>query len=98
MIRAMRTIAATLLVLVAVIAGVRAHDLEGTRVVLSLAADGAFVLDLTHNPDWLLLRLESVAGGVVPAAMPAAARDARLHELGSVIIDRVVLWVDGREI
>jgi hypothetical protein len=93
----MRRIGATVLVL-AISAVGRAHDLEGTRVVLSFAGDGSFVLDITHNPDWLLLRLESFAGGVVPARIAPADRDARLHELGPVVIDRVVVWVDGREI
>jgi hypothetical protein len=77
---------------------VRAHDLESTRVILSLTVDGGFVLDISHNPDWLLLRLESFAGGSVPAGITTAARDARLHQLGQVMIERVVLWVDGREI
>lgn len=94
----MRTVAALLFVLLAFAAAARGHDVEGTRVVLAFAPDGTFVLDLVHNPDWLLLRLESFAGGVVRASMTAADRDARLHQLGGVVIDRVVLWVDGREI
>jgi hypothetical protein len=94
----MRRFGATVLVLaISAVVG-RAHDLEGTRVVLSFATDGSFVLDITHNPDWLLLRLESFAGGVVPARIAATDRDARLHELGPVVIDRVVVWVDGHEI
>jgi hypothetical protein len=75
-----------------------AHDLERTRVLLAFAADGAFVLDIENDPAWLLLRLESFAGGAVPAGMTPAARDARLRALAEVFIDRVVLFVDGREI
>ena len=78
--------------------GVRAHDLERTRVVLTFAEDGAFVLDIAHDPNWLLLRLEGFSGGRVPPRISAEARDARLRELGAVLIDRVVLWADGREI
>lgn len=76
-----------------------AHELERTQVMLSLAADGSFVLEMANDPDWLLLRLESFAGGQVPAAaMTPAARDARLRELSQVFRDRVVLFVDGHEI
>jgi hypothetical protein len=56
------------------------------------------VLDISNDPNWLLLRLESFAGGHVPAGITPAMRDARLRELGEVFLDRVVLFVDGREI
>ncbi|MGQ0737031.1 MAG: HupE/UreJ family protein [Acidobacteriota bacterium] len=75
-----------------------AHDLERTHVTLTFAADGSFVLDIANDPAWLLLRLESFAGGQVPRGLTADARDARLRDLGAVFIDRVVLFVDGREI
>lgn len=75
-----------------------AHDLERTQVSLIFAADGSFVLDVSNDPNWLLLRLESFAGGRVPPALAAAARDARLHALASVFIDRIVLFADGHEI
>jgi hypothetical protein len=94
----MRTLQATVLVVLALGIAIGAHDLEGTRVVLSFSSDGSFVLDIAHEPNWLLMRLESFAGGQVPPGITPAARDARLRELGNVLIDRVVLWVDGREI
>jgi hypothetical protein len=75
-----------------------AHDLERTQVVLSFADDGSFVLDIVNDPGWLLLRLESFAGGRVPAGMTPDARDARLRDLASVFVDRIVLFVDGHEI
>jgi hypothetical protein len=56
---------------------VDAHDLERTQVVLTFAADGSFVLDVTNDASWLKDRLESIPG-------PFA--------------DRIVLWVDGREV
>ena len=74
------------------------HDLERTQVVLAFAADGSFVLDIANDPAWLLLRLESFAGGRVPAALTADARDARLRELAIVFVDRIVLFVDGHEV
>ena len=74
------------------------HDLERTLVNLSFAADGSFVLDISNDPSWLLLRLESFAGGGVPEGITAEARDARLRALASVFVDRVVLFVDGHEI
>lgn len=75
-----------------------AHDDERTRVVLRFAGDGSFVLDISHDPNWLLLRLESFAGQLVPPRLTPEARDERLAALGAVLIDRLVLWVDGREI
>ena len=56
---------------------VSAHDLERTRVSLTFSRDGAFVLDVANDPDWLKLRLERFTGP---------------------FSDRVVLWVDGREV
>jgi hypothetical protein len=94
----MRALPATVLSVLALTAAAGAHDLERTRVVLSFASDGSFHLDLAHDPNWLLLRLESFAGGHVPGDITPAARDARLRELAQVLIDRVVLWVDGREV
>lgn len=75
-----------------------AHEAERTRVVLSLARDGAFVLEVANDPLWMLMRLETFAGGTVPANPTAAQRDARLAQLTAVFADRIVLFVDGREI
>ena len=61
----------------------RAHDLERTQVSLTFARDGSFVLDVSNDPGWLKLRME-------PFLPSAAPREA--------FIDRVVLWVDGREV
>ena len=75
-----------------------AHEAEKTRVVLSLSADGTFVLDVANDPMWLLLRLETFAGGAVPANLTPEQRDARLAQLTSVMADRIVLFVDAREV
>ncbi len=75
-----------------------AHDLERTQVRLAFAADGSFVLDIANDPNWLLLRLETFAGGQVPSGLAPDARDARLRALSQVFIDRIVLFVDGTEI
>ena len=77
---------------------VAGHDLERTRVVLTFATDGTFVLEIENDPGWLLLRLESFAGKTVAAGVTPEARDARLRELAAIFIDRIVLFVDGREI
>jgi len=79
-------------------ASLYAHDLERTLVTLTFQDDGSFVLDIANDPAWLLLRLESFAGGQVPEGQSLAARDARLRQLGQVFIDRVVLFVDGHEV
>jgi hypothetical protein len=41
---------------------VRAHDLERTRVLLTFGRDGSFALDVSNDPAWLKLRLESIPG------------------------------------
>ena len=75
-----------------------AHEAERTRVVLSFTGDGRFVLEVANDPLWMLMRLETFAGGAVPANPTPAQRDARLAQLSSVFADRIVLFVDGREI
>ncbi len=83
----------------------RAHDLERTRVTLVFQADGSFSLDIANDPEWLLLRLEPFLEDypdipVRPSADRLAPpdRDARLAALAPVMRDRIVLFVDGREI
>jgi HupE / UreJ protein len=76
-------------------------------VTLTFAPDGSFVVDLANDPDWLLLRLEPFAVESGIAGRPRAAsnqpltidaRDALLARFAPVVIDRVVLWIDGREV
>jgi hypothetical protein len=90
----LRLVAALLLVT----ATADAHEAERTRVSLAFSADGRFVLEVANDPLWLLLRLETFAGGPVPAGLTPEARDARLAQLGSVFADRVVLFVDRHEV
>ncbi|MEQ1910177.1 MAG: HupE/UreJ family protein [Vicinamibacterales bacterium] len=93
-----RALLATLFTLAALDTAL-AHDLERTTVHLQVDSDGTFTLRLAHDPSWLLLRMESFAGGVTStSASDSAARDLRLRELASQIIDRVVLFVDGHEV
>ena len=70
----------------------RAHDLERTQVSLTFARDGSFVLDVSNDPSWLTLRMEPFLRGPERAAAREAAAP---HQ---AFIDRVVLWVDGREV
>ena len=65
---------------------------------MSLAADGRFELEVSNDPLWLLLRLETFAGGTVPPNMTEAQRDTRLAQLTSVFADRIVLFVDQHEV
>lgn len=74
------------------------HESERTKVTLQLAADGSFTLDVANDPMWLLLRLETFAGGSVPPHVTAAQRDARLAQLTPVFADRIVLFVDAHEV
>lgn len=86
-----------MLMVVAVVA-LSAHEAERTRVTLVLAADGHFDLSVANDPMWLLLRLETFAGGQVPANVSPSERDARLAQLASVFADRIVLFVDTHEV
>ena len=43
-----------------------AHDLERTQVALTFARDGSFTLDVSNDPRWLKLRLESIRGSDWP--------------------------------
>src|SRR5215213_4716431 len=88
----------TLAFLALMLAPIAAHEAEKTRVTLTLSADGSFTLDVANDPTWLLLRLETFAGGSMPANMTPAARDARLAQLTSVFADRIVLFVDSHEV
>ncbi len=56
------------------------------------------MLEVANDPMWLLLRLETFAGGTVPPNMTAAQRDTRLAQLTSVFADRLVLFVDTHEV
>lgn len=44
---------------------VAAHDAERTAVSLTFARDGAFVLDVSNDPNWLKLRMEPFHGNFV---------------------------------
>jgi hypothetical protein len=75
-----------------------AHELERTNVTLVLARDGRFTLDVSNDPNWLLLRLETFAGGRVPPNITPEQRDRRLAQLAAVFADRIVLFVDEHEV
>ena len=92
----MKWIAALAALLVA--ASAAAHEAERTKVTLTLAADGRFDLEVANDPMWLLLRLETFAGGRVPPNLTPEQRDARLAQLTSVFADRIVLFVDAHEV
>ena len=74
------------------------HEAERTKVTLILSADGRFTLEVANDPMWLLLRLETFAGGAVPPNITPAERTARLAQLTSVFADRIVLFVDSHEV
>lgn len=75
-----------------------AHESERTKVTLALSADGRFTLDVANDPDWLLLRLETFAGGNVPPNITPEQRDQRLAQLADLFADRIVLFVDAHEV
>src|SRR5262245_38744963 len=72
-----------------------AHDLERTRVTITFARDGSFVVDVANDLEWLKLRLPTFA----PAGPKGPAlQSIDLAALSVMFIDRVVLFVDGHEI
>ena len=104
---AKRSAALTLIAILAASTSPRAHDLERTRVALSFARDGSFVLEVANDPEWLLLRLEPFVADFpelqataprIAGRLPPAERDARLAALAPVFADRIVIFVDGREV
>jgi len=68
-------------------APVSAHDFERTQVTLIFARDGSFVLDVTNDAAWLTHRLVPFGGRGDPERVAL-----------QVVADRVVLFVDGREV
>lgn len=74
------------------------HELERTRVALTFAPDGTFLLEVANDPNWLLLRLESFVDGNVASGLDPVTRDARLRALTATFADRIVLFVDGHEV
>ena len=95
-----RSIVRSGLVLAALIipAGAAAHEAERTRVTLTLQTNGEFTLEVANDPSWLLLRLETFAGGSVAPNITPAQRDQRLAQLTAVFADRIVLFVDTHEV
>ena len=75
-----------------------AHDVRANRRHARGDSRRRFVLDVANDPAWLLLRLETFAGGSVPADISPAERDARLAELAPMFTDRIVLFVDAHEV
>jgi hypothetical protein len=83
-----------------------AHELERTRVTIAFARDGSFTLEVSNDPEWLLMRLEPFVAEDFPALraaprtgrLPPAERDAWLAALAPVFADRIVIFVDGHEV
>jgi hypothetical protein len=71
-----------------------AHDAERTEVTLSFERDGSFILDIANDLNWLRARLPAFS----PDRAASPPVEQTLQSLGSVFVDRVVLWVDGHEI
>lgn len=89
---------ASLALIVLLTGAMHAHEPERTTVTLTLAADGHFDLVVTNDAAFLLLRLETFAGGSVPANVTPEQREARLAQLTAVFADRIVLFVDQHEV
>src|SRR5688572_456414 len=90
---------ATLAILsVSPLAPLVAHEAERTKATLTLQTDGEFTLDVANDPNWLLLRLETFAGGAVPPNVTPGQRDRRLAQLTDAFADRIVLFVDAHEV
>jgi len=71
-----------------------AHDFERTQVALTFARDGAFVLDVTNDAAWFNHRLIPFERGAPGSSTGEGTAPNGPHSF----IDRVVLFVDGREV
>jgi len=71
-----------------------AHDFERTQVALTFARDGAFVLDVTNDAAWFNHRLIPFERGAPGSSTGEGTALNGPHSF----IDRVVLFVDGREV
>jgi len=87
----------------------RAHDMERTQVAITFDRDGSFIVDVINDLEWLKLRLEPFARSAAPYApgagsrgeaptTTAAAAPVNLSAMAASFVDRVVLFVDGREV
>jgi hypothetical protein len=75
-----------------------AHDLEATRVTAVFRADGTFHIDVINNPDWLLLRLEPIAGLTSTGAVTPNQRDEQLTALAHVFAEQIVVFINGAQV
>jgi hypothetical protein len=75
-----------------------AHDLEYTRVTATFHVDGSIQIDVSNNPDWLLLRLAPFAGVTMTGPLTPSQRDAQLSSLADVFSERVVVFIDEAQV
>src|SRR4030095_12098375 len=74
---------------------VAAHEAEHTAVRFTFSRDGSFLLEVSNDPKWLPLRLESFADDTPHGVIQP---EVRLRNLAQVFVDRIVIFVDGHEI
>ena len=88
-----------ILVAVAVLGGVppaRAHDLGVTQAIATFRSDGAYQVDVSVDPDALLMKLEIAAGGPISSSSEVDDRDRRIRSLADVFLEGVDIRFDGR--
>lgn len=74
------------------------HELERTRVVVALASDGTFVVDVVNDPYWLLWRLDPEVELADTTDISAPERDQRLAELAPTFAEHVSLNFDDTRV
>ncbi len=74
---------------------VRAHEIGKTQIAATFNRDGSYIIDVTVDPDALLLQLELSRDGSVTQVPEAAERDRLLAAMGDVYRRGVELTADG---
>ena len=77
-------------------ASLSAHELGTTQAVASFHPDGTYQIDISVDPDALLMKLELASGAAISEIVSAAERDRRIAKLGDVLLDGLDIRFDGR--
>ena len=74
--------------------GISAHELERTTVFITFSDDGAYLIDVLNDPNWLLARVESFSGLPPSGRLDPGARDERLAQMVDTFTERVNVYFD----
>ena len=88
-------VACCALLMLALGAGIDAHEIGKTQVVVSVAADGTYQIDIVVDPDALLTRLQIAASDDVRTPVTREDRDRQIAALMTTFAHAVHVRFDG---